>query len=70
MADKQDTDSQSQERQEMVIVSGSNYNRTYHRSEDCRAVKIMNYWVEKPLAVIEGHYGPCKRCVGAPHDEE
>jgi len=63
MSDDQSASSQSQKQQETVLVSGSNYNRTYHQSEDCRAIDVMNYSVEKPLAAIKGHYQPCKRCV-------
>lgn len=64
----QSASTQSQNQQETVLVSGSSYNRTYHQSEDCRAIDVMNYAVEKPLVAIKGHYRPCKRCVDTADD--
>jgi len=63
MSNDKESSTQSQDQQETVLVSGSSYNRTYHQSKDCRAIDVMNYAVEKPLAAIKGHYQPCKRCV-------
>ncbi len=70
MPNDQTSSSQSKNQQEMVLVSGSSYNRTYHESEDCRAIDVMNYSIEKPLVAIKGHYRPCKRCVDTADNDD